>query len=236
MIRLPERKILITPPEIAEQVSNIALKIYNAFPDTTPQSPLVLLCVMKSAETFARDLETELAKISHSRSCPIFIERQNIQASSYGNNVQTSGEPVYDRTQDDLASLRGRQVIVIEDMIDTGTTLFFLLKLLREACQNEISITVTVLLRKIRSALDIGVDEESLFIGFSIQKLWVHGYNIDTKGRFRNLPHIEAVIQRGGDLQKWYATRKEITKRPFKVVTSNRQVAHPTEPDRNYID
>ena len=106
--------------------------------------------------------------------------------SSYGAATNSSGEVRLLKDLDD--SIEGKDVLVVEDIIDSGRTLKFLLESLW--VRNPRSLKVCVLLDKpSRRTVDLAVD----YVGFHIPEVFVVGYGLDLAGRFRNLPYIGVV-------------------------------------------
>jgi len=112
---------------------------------------------------------------------PLSIDFMSI--STYGINDEASG--VVRITKDLEDSIEGRNVIIVEDIIDTGLTISYLLRNLKSRYPNSISIC-TLLNREVRRIIDIDIK----YVGFSIGEKYIVGYGLDYKQKFRNLKSI----------------------------------------------
>jgi hypoxanthine phosphoribosyltransferase len=163
-------RILIEEAEIREAVREIA-----AFLDaeTTGQTPL-LVGVLTGAVTFMSDLM---------RAMDNHVEIDFMAVASYGDDTTSSG--VVRILKDLNKDIAGRHVVVVEDIVDSGLTLQYLLDHL--ARREPAKITVVALLRKSKpDAIDVQVDRT----GFDIPDEFVVGYGLDYAGRYRNVPYI----------------------------------------------
>ncbi|MBX3069704.1 MAG: hypoxanthine phosphoribosyltransferase [Thermomicrobiales bacterium] len=163
-------RILIEEAEIREAVREIA-----AFLDaeTTGRTPL-LVGVLTGAVTFMSDLM---------RAMENHVEIDFMAVSSYGDDTTSSG--VVRILKDLNKDIAGRHVVVVEDIVDSGLTLQYLLDHL--ARREPARITVVALLRKNKpDAVDVQVDRT----GFDIPDEFVVGYGLDYAGRYRNVPYI----------------------------------------------
>jgi hypoxanthine phosphoribosyltransferase len=136
-----------------------------------------LVCVLKGAYTFLSDLAREI-------DVPVTVDF--LAVSSYGKGKSTSGE--VQLTKDLDSSLEGKDVIVVEDIADTGLTLNYLLNLLRS--RRPASLKVAAFLSKpSRRQLDVAVD----YVGFEIPDRFVVGYGLDLDQRYRNLRDVAVL-------------------------------------------
>ena len=139
---------------------------------------LVLVCVLKGSFVFAADLARAIA-------LPLRVEFLGVQ--SYGNGTESTG--VVQITQDLTRPLEGEDVLVVEDIVDTGLTLTYIADLLRQ--RRARSVKVCALLEKpSRLKSPIQVD----YIGFTIDDVFVVGYGLDCAQKYRNLPEIAELI------------------------------------------
>jgi hypoxanthine phosphoribosyltransferase len=136
-----------------------------------------LVCVLKGAYTFLADL---------ARAIEVPVTIDFLAVSSYGKGKSSSGE--VQLTKDLDQSLEGKDVIVIEDIADTGLTLNYLLNLLRS--RRPASLKVCALLSKpSRRSIDVRVD----YVGFEIPDRFVVGYGLDHDQLYRNLKYVAAL-------------------------------------------
>ena len=162
--------VLISARQIREREAELAAQIDRDI----PEGPVYLIGVLKGACVFLADLARALKT-------PSRIEF--IGASSYGPSATSSGEVKLTRDLD--APIEGRDVILIEDIIDTGVTLGYLLKLLAQ--RGPRSLRVAVLLDKQerrKSPVTIA------YTGFQIPDRFVVGYGLDYAEDYRNLPDL----------------------------------------------
>ncbi len=165
---------LIAEAEIARRVDELAGEI-NAFFAGTEK--LVLVGLLRGSFIFIADLARRLT---------VPVEIDFIEASSYGSATESSREV---RILKDLrGEIEGRDVLVVEDIVDTGHTLAHVLAILRT--RNPARLETCALLSKpSRREVEVPVR----WIGFEIPDAFVVGYGIDYAQRNRNLPHIGAV-------------------------------------------
>lgn len=159
--------VVLTPAQIQEGVARIARAIETDYPDSTP----LLIGVLKGAVMVMADLSRELR---------IPVEMEWMALSSYGQSTESSGAVRIVKDID--ISLEGRDVIIVEDIVDTGLTLSWLLE--NFASRHAASIRVATLLRKPEAMqVDIPVD----YLGFDIPNAFVVGFGLDYAERYRNL-------------------------------------------------
>ncbi len=164
------KKILYKEDEIAEKVEELAKRIDQDYVGGT----LLLVCVLKGACVFHADLIRHIKR-------PVMIDF--ISASSYGMSSKTSGAVKIDKDLD--YSIEGMDVVIVEDIIDTGLTLKYLTENMR--ARNPKSVEICTLLDKpARREADIEVK----YTGFEIPDEFIVGYGIDYAEKFRNLPYI----------------------------------------------
>lgn len=169
----PNLDIMLTADEIRARINELGAQITQDYAGRKP----LLLGVLKGATPFLSDLI---------RAVDLQLELDYIAASSYGSGTESSGDVKIDKDSD--VAVRGRDVIVVEDIIDTGRTLSLLLHLLR--ARGAASVKLAALLDKpSRRVVDVNVD----YIGFTIPDAFVVGYGLDFAERYRNLPYIGVV-------------------------------------------
>lgn len=163
-------EILISADDIAGKIGELAEQIDAAYSDSEP----ILVGVLKGAAMFMSDLARALERPS---------TMEFMAVSSYGSGTQSSG--VVRILKDLDRDIAGQDVLIVEDIIDSGLTLSWLLKNLRS--RNPRSIRIVTLLRKPEAIkVDIAVD----YVGFDIPNEFVVGYGLDYAERYRDLPYI----------------------------------------------
>ena len=163
-------RVLITRQQIAAKVAEIGARITADFAG----EPVVLIGVLKGSAIFLADL---------ARQIQLDASFDFIAVSSYGNARQHSGEVRLVKDVDH--SLEGKNVILVEDILDTGLTLSYLSRIL--LAKRPRTLRLAVLLDKVpRRLVPIKVD----YVGFEIPDEFVVGYGMDYAEQYRNLPHI----------------------------------------------
>jgi hypoxanthine phosphoribosyltransferase len=161
---------LISEERIAARVSELAAQISREYAGRS----LVLLCVLKGSFVFAADLARAIA-------LPLRMEFLGVR--SYGDDTKSSG--VVQITQDLTRPVDGDDILIVEDIVDTGLTLSYLREQLRS--RNPASVKVAALLHKpARIQREVEID----YLGFTIDDVFVVGYGLDYAERFRNLPFV----------------------------------------------
>lgn len=173
MKETPALSILISQSQVAARVTELAAEISRDYADS---HRFVAVGVLKGSVFFMVDLLKQI-------SVPVAVDF--FQTSSYGN--ATSPGEVKIRKDVDL-SVRGADVLLIEDIVDTGYTLRTILDLLR--FRGAKSVKLCALLDKVeRRQVDVPID----YKGFEIEDLFVVGYGLDYAERYRNLPYIAVL-------------------------------------------
>lgn len=166
-------KILIPQVQIQTRIQEIAREINLDFQGLE----IVAVCILKGSFIFFSDLIRHL-------DLPLTCEFLGI--SSYGNKKISSGEIKV--TLDINEPLEGKHVIVIEDIVDTGLSLSYILAALKARKPASLS-SCSLLLKPDSLKVDVDVD----YVGFKIGGEFVVGYGIDFAGQFRGLPYIGAI-------------------------------------------
>ncbi|MGJ3508041.1 hypoxanthine phosphoribosyltransferase [Enemella sp. A6] len=159
--------VLISEAEIAKRVSEIAAEIDEEYRDKEP----LLVGVLTGAVMVMADLSRELT---------IHCDMDWMAISSYGSGTQSSG--VVRILKDLNTDISGRHVLVVEDIIDTGLTLSYLLSNL--ASREPASLEIMTMFRKPEAARN---DVNVKWVGFDIPNEFVVGYGLDYSGKYRNL-------------------------------------------------
>ena len=166
----PNLEVLISEEQIQQRIKELGSQIASEYAGRNP----LLIGVLKGATFFLSDL-------LRATDIPLGIEFMAI--SSYGSSTRTSGEV---RILKDLdVAIEGRHIIVVEDIVDTGLTLSYLLANLKS--RGAASVKLVALLDKYdRRLREVPID----YLGFAIPDHFVVGYGLDFAERYRNLPFI----------------------------------------------
>lgn len=165
-------QVLISEAEIARRVDELAAQISA---DHAGAEEVLLVGVLRGAFIFLADLARRIA-------VPVRIDFMAL--ASYQGTTSGDVRLVLDLRE----SIRGRHVVVVEDIVDTGNTLSYLLRNL--AAREPASLRTCVLTRKREVAeLDFAID----YLGFDLPDAWVVGYGLDLADRYRALPYIGLV-------------------------------------------
>lgn len=164
---------LISEEELDRKVRELAAQISRDYEGRS----LHLICILKGSCIFMSDLAKRIT-------CPVTLDFMTV--SSYGSGTSSSGEV---KISHDLSEpLEGRDVLIVEDIIDSGRTLFFLKKTLEDRGARSIAI-VTLLDKPERRVVDLSSD----YYAFRIPDAFVVGYGLDYDQKYRNLPYVGTV-------------------------------------------
>lgn len=163
---------LISADAIQKRVRELASEIRRDHPDG-----LHLVAVLKGAFVFLSDLV---------RALPGECSLDFMAVSSYGKSTSTSGEVKLIKDLD--TTLEGRDVVIVEDIVDTGLTLTYLQDILRARSPRSLK-TACLLSKPSRRKIDVAVE----YIGFTIEDRFVVGYGLDAAELYRNLPYIAVL-------------------------------------------
>jgi hypoxanthine phosphoribosyltransferase len=165
--------ILLPSDRIAERVRELGAQITRDYAG----QPLTLVCVLKGSFVFAADLV---------RAIDLAVKIDFLGVRSYATGTETSG--VVQITQDLSHPIAGDNVLLVEDIIDTGLTLAHLTDLL--LTRGPAGIRVCALLHKpARARTAVKID----YLGFTIEDRFVVGYGMDWAERYRNLPYVGVI-------------------------------------------
>jgi len=168
---------LISADAIAARVAELGKQITEEYRPLVEKADVVVIGVLKGSVIFMADLVRHVA-------LPVKLEFIGI--SSYGDETVSSG--VVQITQDVSKPLEGKHVIIVEDIVDTGHTVHYLMENL--ATRRPASIKLAALLHKPeRSEREVKID----YLGFTIPNKFVVGYGLDAAQLYRNLPYIGYV-------------------------------------------
>ncbi len=172
---MAEINVMISEEEISKKVDEIAKKIEEDYQGES----LLLVGILKGASVFTADLM---------RKIDLDVNIDFMSVSSYGNGTESSGTVKILKDLD--VDIEGKNVLVIEDIIDSGLTLSNLVAALET--RNPKSLKLCTLLDKPqRRKANIPVD----YIGFEIEDKFIVGYGIDWAEKYRNLPYIGVVSE-----------------------------------------
>jgi hypoxanthine phosphoribosyltransferase len=163
-------KVLITEEEIKKKTTELAEQLTREYEGRFP----LAIGVLKGAMLFMGDLVKQI---------DTYLEMDFMDVSSYGRSTVSSGEVKIIKDLD--TSVEGRDILIIEDIIDSGLTLSYLVKLFRYRKAKSIKI-VTLLDKPTGRKADIEAD----YVGFNVPDAFVVGYGLDYAERYRNLPYI----------------------------------------------
>ncbi|HLK39257.1 MAG TPA: hypoxanthine phosphoribosyltransferase [Polyangiaceae bacterium] len=167
--------VMFSATQIADRVRELGQRIAEDYAGTSP----VFVCVLKGSFVFAADLVRAV-------DLPLRVDFLGVR--SYGEGTESSG--VVQITQDLSRAIGNEQVILVEDIVDTGLTVAHLIDLLRTRAPA--SVRVCALLHKpSRARVPVPLD----YVGFTIEDRFVVGYGLDVGESFRNLPYI-GVLER----------------------------------------
>jgi len=173
MVFQPQLEILISRDEIAKAVNRLAHEIKKDYQGKQP----LFIGVLKGSFVFMADLIRQL---------DLPLELEFVKLSSYGAARESSGK--VRMVQGLKTPIKGRDVLVIEDIVDTGITTSFLLDYLRK--KKPASLKLCALTDKpSRHRVPVSID----YLGFTVPDKFIVGYGIDFDEKFRYLPHIYAL-------------------------------------------
>ncbi|MBN2516787.1 MAG: hypoxanthine phosphoribosyltransferase [Deltaproteobacteria bacterium] len=167
------KKVLYSKETIEKRVQEIA----QTLSDDYRGRDVVLICILKGAFIFLADLSRHMA-------IPHMIDFMRV--ASYGSGTVSSGKITV--TKDIETDIEGKDVVIVEDIIDTGITLAFLKNKLQEKTPRSLKICA-LLDKKARREVEIDAD----YVGFSMDEGFVVGYGLDFDEKFRSLPDIYVI-------------------------------------------
>ena len=168
---------LISQERIRERVAELGREITHDYAGR----PVLLLGILKGSAIFLADLIREI---------DLVIDYDFVALSSYGGRTDTTG--VVRITKDTAVDVRGKDVLIVDDIVDTGWTLRMSYLAENLLARGAAGVKVCALLDKPgRRLVDVNID----YRGFQIEDEFVVGYGLDHEGRFRNLPYIGVLQQ-----------------------------------------
>lgn len=163
-------EMLISEEEIALRISELGKAITADFNG----QDIVVICVLKGAFMFCSDL---IKKIN----LPLKLEF--ISLSSYGDSTQSSGNVRLE--MDITANIEGKNVLIVEDIVDSGLTIKTLMEMLHLRKPKEVRLA-SLLFKPVKLKHKVKID----YLGFEIEDKFVIGFGLDYAGRYRELPYI----------------------------------------------
>ncbi len=168
------KSVLLSQDQIRERTAELAELVARDYSDNLGGQDLLLVTVLKGAVMFVTDL---------ARALPVPTQLEFMAVSSYGSATSSSG--VVRILKDLDRDIHDRDVLIVEDIVDSGLTLSWLLRNL--ATRHPRSLRVCTLLRKPEA---VRADVEIAYVGFDIPNEFVVGYGLDYAERYRDLPFI----------------------------------------------
>lgn len=166
-------RVLLSEEEVDKRIKEIGEQISRDYAG----KQVHLVCVLKGGSFFLCELAKRIT-------VPVSLDFMSV--SSYGSDTKSSG--VVKIVKDLDESLKGKNVIVVEDIVDSGRTLSYLLEMLKDRGPESLRLC-TLLDKPDRRVIDVNVD----YTGFQIPDEFVVGYGLDYDQRYRNLPYIGVV-------------------------------------------
>ena len=163
-------KVLISKEEIENRLCELAKEIEKDYAG----KEITVVCVMRGACFFTVNLTLKISNL---------IRYEFIELSSYDDKTESSGKV---RIVNDLRnSIDGKDILIVEDIIDTGRTMDFLVKYLKHKNANSVKIC-TLADKPSRRVVDVKAD----YVGFTVPNKFIIGYGFDVDNKYRNLPYI----------------------------------------------
>lgn len=171
-----EIQVLISEEEIAAKTKALGEQLTKDYAG----KEIHMICVLKGGVMFMSDLSKQI-------DIDVPVTMDFMAVSSYGNETSSSGVVKIIKDLDE--NIEGKDVLIVEDIIDSGRTLSYLVQILKDRRPASIKIC-TLLDKPDRRVVEVDVD----YVGFSIPDLFVLGYGLDYSQRYRNLPFIGKMV------------------------------------------
>ena len=165
--------VMFTEEEVNAKIKELGAQIS----DDMNGEPVKIICILKGASFFACELAKRI-------SVPVYIDFMSV--SSYGDGTESSGIVRIIKDLDD--SIEGENVLIVEDIIDSGRTLSYLVDNLKSRGAKSVRLC-TLMSKPSRRVVDVPVD----YIGYEIPDEFVVGYGLDYAQKYRNLPYVGVV-------------------------------------------
>ncbi|MBI4619329.1 MAG: hypoxanthine phosphoribosyltransferase [Desulfobacterales bacterium] len=167
--------LLYSREEIARKVTDLANQISKDYDD----KEVILICILKGAFIFLSDLIRSLRM-------PLKIDF--VRLASYGSQTRSSGDIRI--TKDIELSIEGKDVVVVEDIVDTGLTTSYFIERLK--AKNPNSLRLCALIEK-KERREVNIEAD--YVGFILEEGFIVGYGLDFDERYRHLPEIYRIVQ-----------------------------------------
>jgi len=177
-------EVIFTEEEIAAAIDRMAHEIARDYAGTT----LHMIGILKGAMFVVSDLARALARIEPGPRCTFDF----MAVSSYGNNTRSSGEVRL--LKDTSESIEGRNILIVEDIVDNGLTLHYLQGLLKSRAPKSVH-TAVLLDKPYRRIADVTLD----YVGLVSPDAFVVGYGLDYQEKYRTLPFVANLILPPGE-------------------------------------
>lgn len=165
--------ILLTEEEIDKRIAELGAQITKEYEG----KEITMVCILKGATLFACELAKRI---------DLPLEMEYMRCSSYGNETESSGVVKIDLDLD--RSIRNKHILVVEDIIDTGRTMKYLLDILKGRGPADVKLC-SLLDKPDRRVTAVNID----YTGFVIPDKFIVGYGLDYAQKYRNLPYIGVV-------------------------------------------
>ena len=174
MITPEDIHVLYSQEELQKRIKELAEELNNHFKG----EDIFAICVLKGSVMFFTDLVEYLT---------MPLKMEFIRLSSYGSNYSSSGK--VKAVNLSLPDINGKNVLIVEDIIDTGHTAKFLLDFIGHNFQTKSTTFCSLLNKKSKRGVDVDAD----FSGFVVDDKFLVGYGLDFEGYYRNIPYIGYV-------------------------------------------
>lgn len=168
------KRVLISRSDIEKRVKELARQIDRDYKDAT--EPIILVGVLKGSFMFLSDLAKEIT-------IPHIVDF--IAVSSYGNKKTTRSSGNVRMIMDTREDQEGRDILVVEDILDTGYTLEYINKMFEARGTHSVK-NIVLLTKNAKRGADVKID----YFGFESPDVWSVGYGLDYREQFRTLPYI----------------------------------------------
>ena len=170
-------EVLLSEGDVDTKIAEIGATISKDYEG----QEITLVCILKGATFFACELAKRIT---------VPVEMEFMRCSSYGNETESSGVVKIDLDLD--RPIRDKNILVVEDIIDTGRTMHYLLDVLKNRGPAEVKLC-SLLDKPDRRVTDVDID----YTGFVIPDKFIVGYGLDYAQKYRNLPYIGVVEPEG---------------------------------------